>query len=145
MLNLDVKILLLLVSFMICCAVSLRLFLLKCKTKKTVETLSSTRKSLDTLQDQYQQLQNKNQNSSFDSTLQKAELTTHLQKSRSQYHKKAGTILPPERYKYIRSLMENGLDSSGIASVLAISVQEAEQLVALSRLSRRKEVSLSEN
>jgi hypothetical protein len=146
MFNLNIEIILLLLSCFLCFAVSLRLFSIKSKNKKTDETLTSTQNSLNSLQAQLENLKNQNkENNSFDSTLHTVKVTTNLQKSRTQYHQKAVSTMPPERYRYIRSLLDNGLDSEKIASVLAISIQEAEQLVALSKLAQRREGSLTEN
>lgn len=144
MIHFSIELLLLLLSFIFCSAISLRFYMLKTKAKKTVETLTNTKNSLNKLQNKLDTLSGEQKEApSFDTSLQTAALTTNLQKSRSQYHNQAATITPPERYRYIRSLLENGLDSTKIAAVLAISLQEAEQLVTLVRLSQKKEASLS--
>jgi len=74
------------------------------------------------------------ENLEFQKNLDNAELTTRLQQSRlsTQHgHTRTGA---PERYLYIRSLAESGMSAQEIADILAISKQEAEQLVNLSKL-----------
>lgn len=43
---------------------------------------------------------------------------------------------PPEKYGYVRSLVEQGMGAAEIASVLNLSRSEVEQLIALSKLAR---------
>ncbi len=72
--------------------------------------------------------------SEFQESLQQAEITTRLQKPRLSTQQVNSSTNPPERYKYIRSLAAGGMSSKEIASVLSISIHEADQLVALARI-----------
>lgn len=77
------------------------------------------------------------ENASFATDLSTAEITTKLQTSRMNYHSNRLSGNMPERYGYINALLENGMDHEKIATLLSISVHEAEQLVKLSQLSNR--------
>lgn len=73
-------------------------------------------------------------NLGFQDDLQNAELTMKLQQPRlsAQYGNRSTTT--PERYLYVRSLAEKGMSAEEIASILKISIHEAQQLVNLSKL-----------
>lgn len=43
---------------------------------------------------------------------------------------------PPEKYGYVRSLVDQGMGAAEIASVLNLSRTEVEQLIALAKLAR---------
>lgn len=45
---------------------------------------------------------------------------------------------PPEKYGYVRSLVDQGMGAAEIATVLNLSRSEVEQLIALSKLARRQ-------
>ncbi len=85
---------------------------------------------------QYNELKEKfDQNLSFSKDLNEADkATTRLQMSRSSYHAKAATASMPERYQYISSLTDKGVNATEIAKLFLISKQEADQLVTLSQL-----------
>ena len=74
----------------------------------------------------------------FLKSMQQAELTTKFQTPRLQVaHGEISSpkaSRPPEKYKYIHSLIENGMGPDEIASVLSISLHEARQLVCLSSI-----------
>jgi hypothetical protein len=42
----------------------------------------------------------------------------------------------PERYRYIQSMTEKGLNAQDIAAMISISLHEATQLVTLTRMAR---------
>jgi DNA-directed RNA polymerase specialized sigma24 family protein len=44
----------------------------------------------------------------------------------------------PERYRHVATLSRHGLDHSEISAILRISVEEADQLIKLSRLTGRQ-------
>lgn len=92
---------------------------------ETSETLEEVRKKLTALQEKDKQYKE------FQDSLNQAEITTRLQKSRLQYNR---SMSPPERYRYVHSLAASGMSSEEISQVLSISIHEAEQLVNLSRL-----------
>lgn len=72
----------------------------------------------------------------FQNSLGEAELTTRLQQSRMNAEDGNSSGATPEKYRYIRSLHEKGMDAEEIASILGISSQEAGQLVALAEIAR---------
>ena len=75
-----------------------------------------------------------NQFREFQESLQQAEITTRLQKPRLSSQQVNSNTNPPERYRYVRSLAASGMSSHEIASVLSISIHEADQLVALAKI-----------
>ena len=99
---------------------------------ETNEALTEVRKKLTVLQEK-DKLYNE-----FNKSLNQAEITTKLQKSRLTMQDYNRNMPPPERYRYVHSLATNGMSSEEIASVLSISIHEANQLVNLSRLAHPK-------
>jgi hypothetical protein len=95
---------------------------------KIQEKLAVTHADLQTLQQKYQD------SLDFQKNLSEAELTTRLQQPRLSAQHGRSRIAAPERYLYVRSLAQNGMSAEDIASVLSISVTEAEQLVNLAKL-----------
>ena len=93
-------------------------------------TLTETRKQLDSLNNQLQNM------SDFQQSMAKAQLTTRLQTPRVLQKGNESTT-PPEKYQYILSLTERGMGADEISSVLSISRHEAQQLVSLALLSRK--------
>lgn len=74
----------------------------------------------------------------FQHNLHNAELTTQLQQTRLHTEEIRSSGNTPEKYRYVRSLSERGMDAEAIASILAISAQEAEQLLALTKIARER-------
>ncbi|WP_457572997.1 hypothetical protein [Desulfolithobacter sp.] len=72
----------------------------------------------------------------FLETLASAEITTRLQKPRLELHQD-GTVETPEKYRYVASMVQNGMTMEEIASILAIAPAEARQLVTLARMAAR--------
>jgi len=72
----------------------------------------------------------------FQKNLSEAELTTRLQQPRLAAQHNLARVSAPERYLYVRSLAQNGMNAKEIATILSISTQEAEQLVNLARLAQ---------
>ena len=70
----------------------------------------------------------------FQNSLSEAELTTRLQQSRlaSQISPTKGST--PERYRFVHSLLGQGMSSEEIAGILSVSTHEAQQLVTLAKL-----------
>ena len=93
-------------------------------------TLTETRKQLDSLNNQLQNM------SDFQQSMAKAQLTTRLQTPRVSQKGNESTT-PPEKYQYILSLTEQGMGADEISSALSISRHEAQQLVSLALLSRK--------
>ncbi len=84
--------------------------------------------------------QNQQKNSAFQKTLNNAELTTQLQSPRLQNETLPQQGLKqnraPEKYRFIHSLAEKGMDVTEIASTLSISSRETEQIIRLRRLTQ---------
>lgn len=72
----------------------------------------------------------------FLQTLASAEITTRLQKPRLELHQ-SGTVETPEKYRYVASMVQNGMTMEEIASILAIAPAEARQLITLARMAAR--------
>ena len=88
------------------------------------------REELRILQDKHKKTDN------FKNTLSQAELTTHLQQTRISAQSISPAKPIPEKYSFIHSLLKKQMSSEEIASILSISLCEAEQLVTLSTLGR---------
>ncbi|SHO50747.1 hypothetical protein [Desulfopila aestuarii] len=100
------------------------------KLSVALEKLAVAHAELQDLDQRYQETVE------FQKNLSEAELTTRLQQPRLSAQHVLGQVNAPERYLYVRSLAQNGMDAKEIASILSISTQEAEQLVNLSRLAQ---------
>jgi len=95
-----------------------------------LEKLATAHASLQEMDERYKKT------IEFQKNLSEAELTTRLQQPRLAAQHSLGRVSAPERYLYVRSLAQNGMDAKEIAAILSISTQEAEQLVNLSRLAQ---------
>ncbi|ORJ63503.1 hypothetical protein [Geothermobacter hydrogeniphilus] len=71
----------------------------------------------------------KTEQPSFDQNLALAELKARINNKRPE-------VAVPDKYRYITSLVAQGLDSGQISQVLQIGRGEAEQLVSLANLRR---------
>lgn len=73
----------------------------------------------------------------FDDNLRAAELTTRLQQPRLTLQQCGYSAATPERYQYIRSMVDQGMSATEIAAMLSMSLHETSQLVALIRVTRQ--------
>lgn len=97
--------------------------------------LISTEKNLTNTEQELMELREKLDSTlGFQKSLNEAEITTRLQQPRLATQHANTSVQAPERYHYIKSLSENGMEAKEIADILSISAQEATQLVNLSRL-----------
>jgi DNA-binding NarL/FixJ family response regulator len=103
--------------------------LLSQQLTETSNSLEAIKKNLANLQENHKKLKQ------FQNTLDGAELSTRIQKSRTVSHGERSRSLP-ERYSYIHSLAGRGMSSDEIAAVLTISTHEARQLVTLAKIAR---------
>lgn len=101
---------------------------LKKQLIKTTITLEVTRKKLDALQEKHSEIKE------FKNTLDVAELTTNLQKTRLDVQINKTNNSTPGKYSEVQSLAEKGMSAEEIASFLSISTHEAHQLVNLAKL-----------
>lgn len=113
------------------------LFLEKKKNRRLSEqliqlttTLEITRKQLDTVQEKHDKI------IEFQNSLNVAELTTMLQKPRLNAQSVDTGKTTPGKYSNIQSLAQQGMSVEEIASVLAVSTHEAQQMVNLARLAQ---------
>ncbi len=105
------------------------------RLQHTEKELSSVRKELNNIQEELSTLLDGYQTAQrFQRNMKEAEQTIQLgQKITSQRYDKASPQ-PPEKYHYAQRLAQNGMLPEEIAATLAISSQEAAQVVALTRL-----------
>lgn len=113
------------------------LFLLKKKntflSKQLVQMttmLQTTQKRLTRLQEAHDRI------IEFQNSLNTAELTTMLQKPRLNGRSTASGHALAGKYSNILSLTQKGMSVDEIASVLAVSTHEAQQLINLSNLAQ---------
>jgi DNA-directed RNA polymerase specialized sigma24 family protein len=118
----------------ICIAICILTVLEKKKNKRLFQQLMETTVRLEVTAKELDNLQN-NHRGEFHNSLQAAELTTKLQRPRLEAQSVASGQ-SPRRYSSVSSLAEEGLSAEEIASELAISPQEAAQLVNLARLAQ---------
>jgi len=135
----NTHVLLILLALLLCSVATWRSILFKKKADRQAKLLNETNQTLAEVQKKLIVLQEKDLKSNdFTRSLNQAEITTRLQKSRLSAHNYNRNMSPPERYRYVHSLAANGMSSNEIASVLSISIHEADQLVKLSRLAHPK-------
>ena len=96
---------------------------------KVQENLESSRARIEELQS----IERKS--NSFGSDLEQAAMASKAKQTPRVLNHSANNFKPPERYKYIHSLTQQGIASAEIAAILTISAHEADQLVALANLS----------
>ena len=81
-------------------------------------------------------------NKKFQTSIDTVELTTRFQSTRLKAahasSSETSSFHAPEKYSYIRTLSEKGMDADEIAALLSISPQEASQLVTLAMISPAK-------
>ncbi len=95
---------------------------------KTTVTLEITQKQVATLEEKNVELKE------FQDNLKVAELTTKLQKPRLAVRNTETSYSAPGKYSNIQALTQKGLSVEEIASALAVSSHEAQQLINLSKL-----------
>jgi biopolymer transport protein ExbB/TolQ len=126
---------LILLALLLCSVATWRSIVFKKKAARQAKLLDETGETLAELRKKLSDLQEKDsQYKEFQDSLNQAEITTRLQKSRLSMQQYNRSMSPPERYRYVHALAANGMSSEEISKVLSISIQEAEQLVNLSRL-----------
>lgn len=70
----------------------------------------------------------------FEEDLRRAALTTRFQEPRLNLQQNSQASATPERYRYIQSMVEMGLDAREIASALSMSLAETTQLITLIKM-----------
>ncbi len=111
---------------------------LRKRIEKTQKNLSDVHREHDHTLKRLNKLQGiEKQFSAFQDELKKADTVTHLQKSRMMAQYSPEKLSIPDRYKYVHPLSHQNISSSDIASILAISSQEAKQLITLANLAKQ--------
>ncbi len=95
---------------------------------QTSNSYEQVKRELEKIREQHDRI------ARFQNSLSEAELTTRLQQSRltSQLSPAKGST--PERYRFVHSLLGQGMSTEEIAGILSVSTHEAQQLVALAKL-----------
>ena len=110
--------------------------LLSAKLTETASMLEKQEKKITNIQFQ------SNDNKAFQNSIDNAELTTRFQSTRLKAahtsNSQNSSFHALEKYSYIRTLSEKGMDSDEIAALLSISPHEASQLVTLAMISPAK-------
>ncbi len=81
----------------------------------------------------------KNREQDFQTSLQQAEITTELQKSRSLVVSSRNNRKTPERYQYAQSMFQSGMHKDEISSALGMSTTEITQLLKLASITCKAE------
>lgn len=125
------------IASLLCMFAGIKIVLQKKENKLLAQQLTETtvslelkKKSLVKLQEKLAKIQE------FQNSLSEAALITKLQKPRLNGNSGVTHRSVPEKYRYFRSLNEKGIGGEEIASVLAISSHESDQLLALSRIAQ---------
>ncbi len=113
------------------------IFSLRQTTRRQQKKITSLEATLIEAREKIHRLETSRQEQKeFLDTLASAEITTRLQKPRLELYQ-SGSVEPPEKYRYVVSMVENGMTMEEIASILAIAPAEARQLVTLARMAAR--------
>lgn len=127
--------LLTLLALLLCSVATWRSIVYHRKSEVRKKLLQEKNETLAALQIKLNGLEEKEKKyDGFQETLNLAEITTKLQEPRLSAQNFNRTMSPPERYRYVHSLASGGMSPQEIASVLSISIHEADQLVNLARL-----------
>lgn len=126
------------VSFTVLCFVLvLWLILIKRQNIKLASQLQGVRHTLAEKERQLDETKHQlREMSDFQQSMAEAQLTTRLQSQRVSLQSQENTVTP-EKYQYILTLTEKGMNSDDISSLLSISRHEADQLVNLAQLSQK--------
>ena len=123
----------------LCILLTMRSVYLSMIMKKQRNRLQTTTSSLAHVNKELDELRSlEHRFNSFKDDLNNAKLFTKVEKSRPLFNQRTKEHQIPERYQYVNSLHQRGVDAPEIASILTISTYEANQLVALASLSGNK-------
>lgn len=132
------SIIILLTSILFCTVTIVLASMLKRSNNSKDKLLAEMQAALSLLQrsgnNQGNDLNTEQSTTIFDDNLRAAELTTRLQQPRLTAQQGSYAPAPPERYRYIQSMVEKGLNVEEIASTLSMSLHETTQLVTLIRM-----------
>ena len=105
--------------------------------EKTQHDLEEIKQQHNTTKEQLEELSN------FQKNMTEAKLTTRLQAPRVKNQEKKSSHIP-EKYQYIESLNKKGMPPEEIASLLSISLTEAQQLVTLTKIANKPAINNKE-
>ncbi len=135
----------LLISILFCTVSTVLTIMLKRSNNNQGKLLAEMRAALEVQQTnaEYQDEQKGNCRTVniFDDNLRTAELTTRLQHPRLTMQQGSSSPATPERYQYIQSMVEKGMNAQEIASMLSMSLHETTQLVTLIKMVRQPQPS----
>ncbi len=121
--------------FLFIVATLLTTLALKKKKDLLMQKLMDANDFFDQIREELKELQEKHEkDKQFHKRLSVAELTTHLQKPRLSAQTSPVHTSTPEKYRLVYTLTRKNMHIDEIASFLSISIQEAQQLVTLSKL-----------
>jgi hypothetical protein len=131
----------LLISILFCTVSTVLTIMLKRANSKQEKLLAEMRATLEARQNntetQEEQKENYPAANIFDDNLRTAELTTRLQHPRLTMQQCGSSPATPERYHYIQSMVEKGMNAQEIASMLSMSLHETTQIVTLIKMVRQ--------
>jgi len=111
------------------------ILLVKKENKLLSEQLTATTVCLEQVRKELTDLQEKHDKiKAFQNSLQVAELTTKFQKPRLDCMSTDTDSSTPDKYRTFQTLAKKDMSVEEIASALAISTHEAQQLVSLAKL-----------
>jgi hypothetical protein len=137
----------LLTSILFCTGTTVLAVMLKRSNSNKDQLLTKMQATMDARKKyspgKVQELQLATQTNIFNENLRAAELTTRLQQPRLSVQQCRYSPATPERYRYIQSMVKNGMSAQEIASTLsmslhaatlAMSLHETTQIVTLIRM-----------
>lgn len=128
----------LLISILFCAASTVLMIMLKRSNSNQARLLTAMRTTLDARQNSADDQEGCCRPTNiFDDNLRAAELTTRLQQPRLAIQQGGYSTATPERYHYIRSMVEKGMSTREIAAMLSMSLHETTQLVTLIRVTQQ--------
>jgi hypothetical protein len=131
----------LLISILFCTVSTVLAIMLKRSNNNQGKLLAEMRATLEARQDnaenQDEQRESCRAGNIFDDNLRTAELTTRLQHPRLSMQQCGSSPATPERYRYIQSMVEKGMNAEEIAAMLSMSLHETTQLVTLIKMARQ--------
>jgi hypothetical protein len=126
------------ITYTLLVIVSIRAIYLRMSISKQRKLHSETHAQLDNAIGKIAKLEHiEKKYNAFSSDLEQAAVVSKAQQTPRVLNRMNNDLQPPERYKYIHSLTAQGIAAAEIATILAISSQEADQLVALANISNR--------
>lgn len=135
---LDIQLFLTLASLLLCAFLFIRSIALRKRACAHSDLLRKQEIILQKYQENLSlQEQSITRDQNFKNSLQHAEVTTELQKSRISFHQDNLKLRTPERYAYVQSMFRSGMQAEEIASALGMSEYEISQLLKLSAIAEK--------